>query len=179
MKWLQRSLVLQAILALYLQLVSWLPLGRWNYQPGFVPLGVEAAHGGVRLQDVLLTAAFAAPFVLFWLAYAKGWRWLMWIGTLGYASWLALQVKTWWVGYLFGASDSWVRIYQRVFSHSTQVLPSFGRHLAPDGMHLVIQILLTGIVVSAVVGLLRTSRRMNRSGHLAVMDVETQPRLRQ
>ncbi len=51
--------------------------------------------------------ALAAPFVIFWLAYSRGRRWLMWIGTLGYATWLALQVKTWWLAYAFGASDSW------------------------------------------------------------------------
>ena len=158
MTWLRASLVVQAILALYFQLIAWLPLGRWNYQPGFVPLGVEAARGHASAQDILLTAAFALPFLVFWLAYWKGWRWLMWIGTLGYASWLALQIKTWWVAYAFGASDSWVRTYQRVFSQSTQLLPSSGRHLPPDGMHLVIQLLLAATVVSAVIGLLRTGR---------------------
>ncbi len=158
MTWLRASLIVQAILALYFQLIAWLPLGHWNYQPGFVPLGVEAAQGHASAQDILLTAAFAVPFLVFWLAYTKGWRWPMWIGTLGYASWLALQIKTWWVAYAFGASDSWVRIYQRVFSQSTQLLPSSGRHLPPDGMHLVIQLLLAATVVSAVVGLLQAGR---------------------
>ena len=106
-------------------------------------------------------AAFVAPFVVFWFAYSKGWRWLMWAGTFGYAIWLALQVKTWWVAYAFGASDSWARVYERVFSHSTQLLPSFGRHLPPDGLHLVLQVLLTAVVVSAVVGLLKTSVRVD------------------
>jgi hypothetical protein len=161
MKWLKASLFTQAILALYFQAIGWLPLGRWNYQPGFTPLGVEAIHGRATAQDVLLMAAFAAPFVVFWLAYSRGSRWLMWIGTVGYAIWLALQVKTWWVAYAFGASDSWERVYQRVFSHSTQLLPSFGRHLPPDGMHLILQVLLTAAVVCAVVGLLRSSRRMD------------------
>ena len=106
-------------------------------------------------------AAFAVPFVVFWFAYSRGLRWLMWICTLGYAIWLALQVKTWWVAYAFGASDSWLRVYRRVFSHSTQLLPSFGRHLPPDGMHLVLQVLLTATVVFTVVGLLKTSVRVD------------------
>ena len=82
----------------------------------------------------------------------------MWSCTLGYAIWLALQVKTWWVAYALGASDSWELVYRRVFSQSTQLLPSFGRHLPPDGMHLVLQILLTAVVVFAGVGLLKTSQ---------------------
>jgi len=104
--------------------------------------------------------AFLAPFLIFWFAYSMGLRWLMWVCTLGYAIWLALQVKTWWVAYAFGASDSWMRVYRRVFSHSTQLLPSFGRHLPPDGMHLVLQVLLTAAVVLALVGLLKTSVRV-------------------
>jgi hypothetical protein len=160
MKWLRASLFAQAILALYFQVIQWLPLGSWNYQPGFTPLGVQAIHGRATALDVLLMTAFVAPFVLFWIAYRRGWRWLMWIGSLGYTIWLALQVKTWWVAYAFGASDSWMRVYRRVFSHSTQLLPSFGRHLPPDGMHLVLQVLLTAAVVLALVGLLKTSVRV-------------------
>jgi hypothetical protein len=82
----------------------------------------------------------------------------MWLGVLGYGSWLALQIKTWWIAYAFGASDSWLRVYQRVFSRSTQLLPSFGRHLPPDGLHLVLHLLLAIVVVFTVLGLLKTSR---------------------
>ena len=158
MKWLRASLFAQAILALYFQVIQWIPLGRWNYQPGFTPLGVEAIQGRAATQDVLLMMAFVAPFLIFWFAFSKGLRWLMWSCTLGYAIWLALQVKTWWVAYALGASDSWELVYRRVFSQSTQLLPSFGRHLPPDGMHLVLQILLTAVVVFAGVGLLKTSQ---------------------
>jgi hypothetical protein len=157
MKWLRASLVAQAILALYFQVIQWLPLGRWNLQPGFTPLAVQVRNGSATGQDVALMIAVAAPVVIFWIAFSKGWRWLMWACTLGSATWLALQIKTWWVAYAFRASDSWVRVYRRVFSQSTQLLPAFGRHLPPDGMHLVLQVLLTAAVVPAAVGLLKTS----------------------
>jgi hypothetical protein len=159
MKWLHASLIAQAILALYFQVIQWLPLGRWNRQPGFTPLGVQAMQGHATVQDVLVTAAFVVPFAAFWFAFSKSLRWLMWSCTLGYAIWLALQVKTWWVAYAFGASDSWVQVYRRVFSQSTQLLPSFGRHLPPDGMHLILQVLLTAAVALASVGLVKTSVR--------------------
>ena len=160
MKYLRASLLSQAILALYFQLLQWLPLGSWNYQPGFTPLDVEAIQGRATAWDILLVTAFMTPFAVFWFAYSRGLRWLMWICSLGYAIWLALQVKTWWVAYAFGASESWARVYERVFSHSTQLLPSFGRHLPPDGTHLVFQVLLTATVFLAVVGLLKTSVRV-------------------
>jgi hypothetical protein len=159
MRWLRASLLSQAILAFYFQLIQWLPLGNWNYQPGFTPLGVEAIQGRASAQDILLVGTFMAPFLLFWFAYSRGLRWLMWICAAGYAIWLTLQVKTWWVAYALGASDSWMKVYQRVFSHSTQLLPSFGRHLPPDGMHLVIHVLLVVVVVSAVIGLVKTPVR--------------------
>ena len=100
-----------------------------------------------------------APFAVFWFAYSRGLRWLMWISASGYAVWLALQVKTWWVAYAFGASDSWMAVYRRVFSHSTQLLPSIWPSLPPDGLHLVLHVLLMATVVSAVIGLVKTSRR--------------------
>jgi hypothetical protein len=159
LKWLTASLIAQAILAAYFQAIQWFPLGRWNYQPGFTPLGVEVIHGRATWLDFLLLASFALPFVIFWFAYSRGLRWLMWICTLGYAIWLALQVKTWWVAYAFGASDSWARVYARVFSQTTQLLPSFGRHLPPDEMHLVLQVLLATVVACAILGLMRPSGR--------------------
>jgi hypothetical protein len=162
MKWLRVSLFAQAVLALYFQVIQWFPLGRWNYQPGFTPFGVQLFNGRATGQDLLLLAAFGAPFLAFWFAYNMRVRWLMWIGVLGYAIWLVLEIKTWWVAYVFGASDSWLRVYQRVFSHSTQVLPSFGRHLPPDGVHLVLQLLLTAVVVCGALGLLKSSGRPDR-----------------
>jgi hypothetical protein len=161
MKWLRASLWSQAILALYFQLIQWLPLGSWNYQPGFTPLGAEAIQGRATASDILFVTAFMAPFVVFWFAYSRHLRWLMWSCVFGYAIWLALQVKTWWVAYAFGASDSWMAVYRRVFSHSTQLLPTFGRHLPPDGMHLLLHVLLTATVVSAVIGLLKTPARVD------------------
>ena len=155
MNWLRASLVSQGVLAGYFQVIQWLPLGRWNYQPGFTPLGVEAIQGRATVRDALLMAAFMVPFIAFWFAYSRGWRWLMWVCTFGYAIWLTLQIKTWWVAYVFGASESWMQVYQRVFSHSTQLLPSFGRHLPPDALHLVLELLLMAVVIPALVGLMK------------------------
>lgn len=82
----------------------------------------------------------------------------MWVGAVGYTAWFYLQLQTWWVPYLFGASEHWQEIYHRVFAHSTKILPSFGNHLAPDAMHLVIQLLLLVIITSLIVGLVQTRR---------------------
>ena len=78
----------------------------------------------------------------------------MWCCVAGYGGWLFLQIRTWWISYLFGASDNWKAVYQRTFSQTTKILPSAGNHLAPDGMHLVLQLLLLTVVIFAVGGLL-------------------------
>jgi hypothetical protein len=84
----------------------------------------------------------------------------MWMQVGFYSVWMALQIMSWWVPYALGATDSQVQHYQRVFGQSTQLLPSFGRHLPPDGLHLVLQILLAAVLLSTVVGLLKSSSQV-------------------
>ena len=177
MKWLRASLVAQAVLACYFQAVQWLPLGDWNIQcpsgdeiacglgnqglsvPGFQPLSVLALEGRLSARDAIYCAGFTLPFWIFWFACSKGLRWLMWMQVAFYSVWMALQMG-WWVRYAYGMTDSQVERYQRVFGRSIQLLPSFGRHLPPDGLHLVLQMLLAAVLVSALRGLsgLRSAR---------------------
>ncbi len=149
------SIVAQFALALYFQAIVWFPLGKWNYQAGSEPLLSAALGGRLEIQDLLICSFFMLPAVLFWIAYRKDLRWPMWTGLLGYTIWLFLQIETWWVGYIFGASDKWSEVYHRTFSQSTKILPSFGRHLAPDGVHFVLQLLLLLIVVTTSTALIR------------------------
>jgi hypothetical protein len=46
-------------------------------------------------------------------------------------------------------------VYQRAFAHSTAILPSWGNHLPPDAMHLVLQIFLMGVVISGLYALMK------------------------
>ena len=164
MRWLRLSLFAQAILALYFQVIQWLPLGSWNYQPEHsgltpfsnLPLSVLAVQGRLTAQAALLVIGCVLPFAIFWFAYFRGLRWLMWMQVGFYSVWMAVEMS-WWVLYAIGRSDSEVQRYQRIFGLSTQLLPSFGRHLPPDGVHLVLHILLAAVLVSAVVGLLKPS----------------------
>jgi hypothetical protein len=158
MKYLRISLVFQLLLAVYFQLVNWFPLGSWNYQPGFTPMFNSVNSAKIPWGDIGILGMFLLPFLLCYLAYRRGWNWLMWVGSIGYIIWLYFQIQTWWIPYLFGASEQWQKIYFRVFAHSTKILPSFGNHLAPDAMHLVIQLLLIVIVTSSVIGLIQIQR---------------------
>jgi hypothetical protein len=153
--WLAASAIAQLVLALYFQAVNWLPMGSWNYQPGSVPLVQQFADGGIPIPDVGYVALFLLPVTLFLIAMSRNWAWLMWIGLVGYTVWLALQIMSWWVPYALGASDSWIATYHRVFSQSTQLLPTVGRHLAPDGLHIVLSMLLAVVVITTTAGLVR------------------------
>jgi hypothetical protein len=153
--WLAASVFAQAALALYFQAINWLPLGSWNYQPGFEPLATQAAHGRLAAADFGYVVLFLVPVTLYLVAAHWRWLWLMWIGLVGYTVWLVVQVVSWWIPYAFGASDTWMATYQRVFSHSTQLLPSAGRHLAPDGVHIILSLLLAVVVVTTATGLVR------------------------
>jgi hypothetical protein len=153
------ALAWQIGLAAYMQLISWVPLGRWNYQP-CCPTGLELLRrGDLSLGDVAGTAAFLLPVLLFWLGARWESRGAMWLALLATAVWLGLQLWTWWPPYLFGASDRWSEVYARAFAQATPILPRWGRHLPPDAMHFVLQLLLAGCVASGIMAITRQSRR--------------------
>jgi hypothetical protein len=61
------ALLWQIGLAAYMQLISWFPLGRWNYQP-CCPPGLEALRRGILTAgDVVAAGAFLLPVAL-WCA---------------------------------------------------------------------------------------------------------------
>lgn len=172
MNWLRVSLTIQVALAIYFQAIQWLPLGRWNRQcpskdwsacglgdqgpsvPGFEPLGVLALEGRLSPGDALYCLAFLLPCLGYWAGYRTRRRSVMWAPVVVYGGWLGLQAMGWWVPYVMGASDARASRYRAVFGESVQLLPSFGNHLPPDGLHLVLQLLLIGVIASALVGLL-------------------------
>lgn len=146
----------QIALALYMQVISWIPLGRWNYQP-CCPTGFELLRrGDLAASDAAGAAAFVLPAAFFWVGARRGWRWAMGLSLLATAIWLVLQLVSWWPPYLFGASERWSVTYERAFAQATQVLPRWGRHLPPDAAHLVLQILLIGAVGASAKALLHT-----------------------
>ena len=95
------------------------------------------------------------PAVLFWLRLRQR-RGAMWLAMVTAMAWLGLQLATWWPPYLLGASERWSQsFYFRAFAESTATLPRWSNHLPPDGLHLVLQVLLDGTVASSIVAVLR------------------------
>ena len=146
--WRQWSFGWQVTLAAYMQLISWVPLGRWNRQPCCPPALVALRSHTLGVGDALSLAAFVLPVVVFWYGSRRGWKWAMALVLVGYAVWLGLQLTTWWPPYILGASANWARIYARAFAASTNFLPRWGDQLPPDAMHVVLQVLLVGALVT-------------------------------
>src|SRR5215472_18418072 len=127
------SAVLHLLLTAYLWLVASLPLGNWNRQrdPHLIPALLQ--FKGIGLGDAGMLAFISLPAVFFWLAYRRRWFLAGAAALLADAVWLWMQIQSWWIPYLFGTAIRWQLEYAK--GPTTKVLPSFGSHVAPDGMH--------------------------------------------
>lgn len=119
----------QVVLCAYLEVVEWADLFPWN----------DVRHGnGQPVLDVVLGIIILCAIAVTW----RTWRVGMGVATLFYALWLGLQVETFWLPYLRGASPGWQRVYAANFAQTLQWLPRNGTHLPPDANHIVLQALL-------------------------------------
>jgi hypothetical protein len=149
----------QIALAVYMQLISWIPLGRWNYQPCCAPGLQQLRQGALSWSDAIGTGVFLLPLMFFWVGMRWQRRWMMWFSLLAITIWVGLQLWTWWPPYLFGASQHWAEVYARAFADSTRILPRRGNHLPPDALHVVLQILLSGAAATGIRALLGWPKR--------------------
>jgi hypothetical protein len=135
----------QLLCACYLQFIEWIPLFPWN----------NLAYGNKQevLDGVLaiLQLAFAIGF-----AYHK--RWVMAPALVGYGVWLALQVYSWWLPYLFGGrkvGPNWL------FARTHKFLPAIGDRPTPDAAHVVLQSTLVLVIITGIAAWRATGRDAN------------------
>jgi hypothetical protein len=124
----------QLLLLVYLEIVEWVDLFPWN--------DVRRGNGQEALDIVLGTVMIAAL-----VATSRRWRLGVLFSVVFYATWLGLQVTTFWIPYAFGASERWTKIYAGNFSQTIQWLPRIRNHLPPDANHFVLQLLLIAALV--------------------------------
>jgi hypothetical protein len=94
------------------------------------------------------------PFSIYAVAFAVGIRWLMLVGMVHSYIWLALQIRQWWVPYLFGATPlhrdlSWYAAGG--YTETLRILPLIGDRPAPDAQHLVLELISLGVVLVTTV----------------------------
>jgi hypothetical protein len=151
----KQSLWAHCTLTAYLWIISAIPLGNWNRQPSELLLPALLRGHGLAPADLGMLLFISLPAILFWIAYRRSSLWFG-IGALGFdLVWLAMQVQTWWIPYLFGA-HGWRLDYAK--GPTTKLLPSFGAHVAPDGMHLLISLLLIAALWTGTLALIALFR---------------------
>jgi len=107
------------------------------------------------------TLAGVFPFSIYALAFVYGIRWLMVVGTIHSYVWLALQVRQWWVPYLFGPTllhGDFQWYVAHGYDRTIKILPSIEDRPTPDAQHLVLQALSIIVAITATVALLRNHR---------------------
>ena len=105
----------------------------------------------------LLPSTLAAwiPFLLIMLTFVYRIRWGMVAGTVYTYVWLLLQIRQWWIPYLFGPTPlhrdfSWY--YEHGYAETLKVLPPIGDHPVPDLQHIFLQLLSLVVAVTATIG---------------------------
>jgi hypothetical protein len=156
MSWLRISLILQFVLASYFQAILWFRLGSWNDQSG--KRLIELVHEGQAGPVLVFAFLMLLPLLLFALALWKQWLWLTWLSLIGYGTWAALQIQSWWIPWFFGP-DQRALMNAKAFERTYKMFPSSPGHLAPDAMHFVLDVLLFTTVGTLAIGLLEATRK--------------------
>lgn len=155
-RWRSAALGSQGLLLVYFETCMWFPLGAWNDQWQY-----PVQHSFSTSLGPLVIGLGTALLIL---ATALRIRWLMWIGVIGHGMWFVAQAASIWPPYFVGASPQYAIMYSRVWGRTTKILPSWGKHLAPDAMHVFIQVLLIAVLV-ATIAMLRTTRATKVQAH--------------
>ena len=136
------AITAQVVLLVYFELCILIPLGRWNDQPG---ISVSFSSG-----NIILGAAIGSAQLLLLIGTVWRLKPLLWFGLLGDTVWLLLHVYSLWVPYILGASPQYAKMYVRVWGRTTKLLPNFGNHLAPDAMHIFIDVFVIAVIAPLV-----------------------------
>jgi hypothetical protein len=144
--WIRIAIASQLVMLIYFTLDNHIDLYPWNN------LRSPAA-------ELPSTLAGWIPFLLIMSAFALRVRWGMLVGTIYSYVWLLLQIRQWWIPYLFGPTAlhrdfSWY--YEHGYTETLKILPPIGDHPIPDLQHMCLQLLSLLVAVTATIGCLST-----------------------
>jgi len=139
--WIRLALGSQLGMLIYFTIDNHVNLYPWNY---------------LRSPAAELPSTLAAwiPFSLIMLAFAFRLRWGMLIGTVYAYVWLLLQIRQWWIPYLFGRTRlhrDFTWYHEHGYAETLKVLPPIGERPVPDLQHTALQLLSLLVVVTATV----------------------------
>jgi hypothetical protein len=88
-----------------------------------------------RLTECLINGiTMMAPFIGFYLHI----EWMMTASLIIYPALLIAEYFNWWKPYFFGASETWQKIYDRLFRSTIIVLPPVKKNPVPNLEHLLL-----------------------------------------
>jgi len=143
-----RAALAVAALALYLQATEWINLYPWN--------DIRAGNGQEQTDIIIALVTAGLVAALWW-----GGRIAALLATALMGIWGWLQVSSWWIPYIAGATPQWKRIYAKWFAGGVHILPKTENHLPPDANHLVLHILILIAFVLSLAALVASFRRRN------------------
>ena len=138
----RHAVIAQMAAITYLEVIEWVPMAPWN------DLSRGNGQGTLDIAIGVIGLTLAALTLRRFRAAAA-------TACCAHAAWLALQVHTWWVPYISGASPQWERVYARWFAHTWRFLPEVGNHPVPDASHTVLH----GLLLWAVIATWRAVRQ--------------------
>jgi hypothetical protein len=147
----RRAAIALALLGVYLEGMEWINLYPWN-----------DIRGGNGQETLDYAVAVILIVLVVWL-----WRGSRIAALLSFAFcclWGWLQVTSWWVPYILGATPGWKRTYAKWFANCTQILPSSPDHLPPDANHFVLQLFVLAALVTSGYALIVSSRQAEVRG---------------
>ena len=139
------AFLLQLLLLIYLQVIEWVDLFPWN--------DIRKGNG----QEILDIALGGIIIVALYSTY-RLWRLGIWIAILTYIIWFVLQIMTFWIPYISGASEQWVKIHKANFTDTIQWLPTYDNHLPPDASHFLLQF----IILVSLIAVIMVAYRMRK-----------------
>src|SRR6476619_2536133 len=88
-----------------------------------------------RLTECLINGiTMIMPFIGFYFHVA----WMMMAAIIIYPALLIAEYFNWWKPYLFGASEPWQKVYDRLFRTTIIVLPPVKKNPVPNLEHLIL-----------------------------------------
>jgi hypothetical protein len=122
-----------AVLGGYIVATDWVPIRRWNDN-----IRVDAIQG--RVVSSLVHGTLCG---LFSVANFLRWHWVILAGAVWFAVLLTLELRNWWLPYLFGVEgEITAEVYRRSYATNLRFLPQRGEHaVVPDAQHVVMQLL--------------------------------------
>jgi len=151
----RRAAIALLMLGVYLEGMEWVDLYPWN--------NIRGGNGQETL-DYIIAGVVIALAAWLW----RGGRVPALVSAALTAAWTWLQISTWWLPYIEGASPGWKRVYVKWFANCVQILPASPNHLPPDANHIVLQLLALGTFALSVHAAIGEFRRGSiRDAHVS------------